>query len=186
MKTCILLFFAIGLSATAWTGCKSDETAPTPTPTSGIATVNSRVTNNTVSGFVFSRAANISYPNQAGVIPDVVAGVQSEPSGALDVYLVRPDTVLPSFRLLRSFVSADSAEQYFQGLGEIPDTTYLNLALPLRVGGIWAVKTRANTFAKILIKSSTAVIDSSTPGTHTLFGETTFAWAYQPDGSRRF
>ncbi len=169
-----------------YAGCKNEGTSPVPTPTSGTATVNSRVVNSTVSGFCFSRAANISYPNQAGVIPDMMVLVQTGQSGnILGVYLARPDTLVPTFRLLREFGSADSAHQYFVALSEIPDTTYENLALPARASQIWAVKTRDNTFAKIHIRSTTAYVDSST-GVRTLYGEATFDWAYQPDGSRRF
>lgn len=186
MKTAILLSIAIGFTVFNWTGCKNEDTPPVPTPTSGRATVNSRTVNNTVSGFSFSHAANISFPNPSGVVPDIVVLVQTGPSGNIvGVFLARPDTLLPAFRLLRAFGSIDSASQYFQALREIPDTTYVDLALPVTVGEIWAVWTRDNRFARILIRNTTAYVDSST-GTRTLYGEATFDWAYQPDGTRRF
>ena len=186
MKIIILCSVAVGLSVFFWAGCKNDETAPTPTPTSGSATVNTLSVNNTVSGFSFSRAGSISFPNQAGVVPDMIALVQTGPSANdLSVYLARPDTLLPSFRLLREFGSIDSASQYFRALTELPDTTYLERALPLKSSQIWAVKTRESKFARILIRSTLAFVDTS-GGTRTLYGQTTFDWAYQPDGTRIF
>lgn len=186
MKTAILLSIAVGFTLLNWTGCKNEDTPPVPTPTSGRATVNNRTVNQTTSGFSFSHAANISFPNPSGVVPDIAVFVQTGQSGNIvGVYLARPDSLLPAFRLLRGFGSIDSASQYFQALREIPDTTYLDVALPVTVGEIWAVITRDNKYARILIRNTTAYVDSST-GTRTLYGETTFDWAYQPDGTRRF
>jgi len=170
-----------------WSGCKDDGMGPGPTPTSGRATIDSRYVNNQTSGFSFDQAGIVRFPNSQGTRPDMFLLVQSNETGrVVGVFFARADSLVPSFRLLRQFVALDSAQSYFQGLGEIPDTTYVDLALPVSVGQIWAVKTRRTTFAKLLIRHTLAYADSSVPGVPTPYGEATFDWVYQPDGTRRF
>ena len=170
-----------------WSGCKDDGTGPGPTPTSGRATIDSRYLNNQASGFSFDQAGIVRFPNSQGALPDISVLVQMNDSGrVVGVFFARPDSLVPLFRLLSQFATLDSAQSYFQSLGEIPDTTYVDLALPVSVGQIWVVKTRRTTFAKILTRHTLAYVDSSGPGAPTPYGEATFDWVYQPNGTRRF
>jgi hypothetical protein len=187
MKALSVLSVAAVLAAIFWSGCKDDGIGPSSIPTSGTATVDSRYVNSQASGFSFDQAAIVRFPNSAGLFPDFIALVQmNETAAILGVYFARPDSLVPSFRLLRQFTLIDSAHSYFQDLAEIPDTNYVDLALPVRVGQVWAVKTRRNTFAKILIRQTVAYADSSNPSALTPYGEATFDWAYQPNGTRQF
>lgn len=187
MKALSVLSVVAVLAAIFWSGCKDDETGPSPTPTSGTATVDGRYVNNQASGFSFDQAAIVKFPNSKGLVPDLIVLVQMNETGAiLGVFFARPDSLASAFQLLRQFTSFESAHSYFQDLAEIPDTTYVDLALPVRVGQVWAVKTRRNTFAKILIRQTVAYADSSNPSAPTPYGEATFDWAYQPNGSRQF
>ena len=184
MKTKTIL---IALAVLVGGGCKDDGTAPVPTPTSGRATIDSRYVNSQASGFSFDQAAVVRFPNPQGTLPDVCVFVQiNNPGGIVGVFFTRPDSLVPTFRLLRQFATVDSAESYFQGLAEIPDTTFLDLAIPTSEGQVWAVKTRQTTFAKVLVRHTLAYADSSGPGAPTPYGEATFDWAYQPNGTRRF
>jgi hypothetical protein len=187
MKALSVLSVVAVLATIFLSGCKDEGTGPSPTPTSGTATVDSRYVNNQASGFSFDQAAIVRFPNSAGLVPDLSVLVQRNDTGAiLGVFFARPDSLVPSFRLLRQFTSIDSAHSYFQDLAEIPDTTYLDLALPVRVGQVWAIKTRRNTFAKVHIRQTVAYEDSSNPSAPTPYGEATFDWTYQPNGTRRF
>ena len=184
MKTKRIL---IVLTVLIWGGCKDDGTGPGPIPTSGRVTIDSRYVNNQASGFSFDQAAIVRFPNSEGTLSDLSVFVQINDTGRIvGVFFSRPDSLVPAFRLLRQFASLDSAQSYFQSLGEIPDTTYTDLALPVSVGQIWAVKTRRTTYAKILIRHTLAYADSSGPSAPTPYGEAMFDWTYQPNGSRRF
>lgn len=185
MKTLSVLSIVAVLAAIFWSGCTDDGTEPTPT--SGIATIDTRYVNNKVSGFSFEQAAIVKFPNSVGLFPDMIVSVQVNETGAiLGVFFARPDSLVPAFQLLSQFTSIDSARSYFQDLVEIPDTTYLDLALPVHVGQVWAVKTRRNTFAKVLVRQTVAYADSSNPSAPTPYGEATFDWAYQPNGTKGF
>lgn len=177
----------IVLIVAAWGGCKDDGTGPAPTPTSGRATIDSRYVNSQASGFSFDQAGIVRFPNSQGTLPDIFVLVQMNEDGrVVGVFFARPDSLVPTFQLLRQFATLDSAQSYFQSLSEIPDTAYVDIALPVSVGQIWMVKTRRTTFAKILIRHTLAYADSSGPGAPTLYGEATFDWVYQPDGTRKF
>jgi hypothetical protein len=139
------------------------------------------------SGFSFDQATIVKFPNSAGSLPDICVFVQiNNPGEIVGVFCSRPDSLVPTFRLLQEFSSLDSAESYFESLGELPDTTYTDLALPMRLAQIWAVKTRRTRFAKILIRHTLAYLDSSGTGAPTPYGEATFDWVYQPNGTRAF
>jgi hypothetical protein len=184
MKTKSIL---IALTVLVGGGCKDDGTGPVPTPTSGRATIDSRYVNSQASGFSFDQAGVVRFPSPQGNLPDICVSVQmNNPGEIVGVYLTRPDSLVPTFRLLRQFVTIDSAESYFQGLAEIPDTTYVALAIPTSEGQVWAVKTRRTTFAKVLVRHTLAYADSSGQGAPTPYGEATFDWAYQPNGTRQF
>ena len=188
MKAQLILIITTVSIFWIWSGCEEDDrTGPGLIPTSGTATINSRYVNNQVSGFSFDQAVVVRFPNIAGIFPDIEVFAQINDTGRIvGVFFGRPDSLLPTFRLLHQFGSIDSAQSYFQTLGEIPDTTYLDLALFVSANQIWAVKTRRNNFAKILIRHTIAYTDSSKPSSPTPYGEATFDWAYQPNGSRQF
>ncbi len=167
--------------------CSNRGTSVEIPPTSGTATIDSRVVNLQASGFSFDQAAMVKILNSSNALPDIQLLVNMNQTGAvLGVYLARPDSLVPSFRLLRRFNTLDSARSCFDGLREIPDTTYQDLALPVNVAEIWAVKTRRNKFAKILITETVAYTDTSNPSAPAPFGQATFDWSYQPNGTGRF
>jgi hypothetical protein len=76
----------------------------------------------------------------------------------------------------------DSSIVYFNNLLIISDTLFTELAIPITEAQVWAVNTHDDKKAKILIKNSLAYLDS----TNTPYGEVTFKWEYQPNGSNSF
>jgi hypothetical protein len=176
----------IASSLLLWGGCKDEGTGPGRFTKEGLATITVHSTD-PLPGFSFEYAAVMSWPFATHQLPDFAVLVQINATGrAIGVYLVRPDSLVPAFCLLRQFGSIDTASSYFHGLAEIPDTTYADLALSINPNQVWAIKTRRDTFAKILIRQTTAYIDSSLPGTPSPYGEVTFEWVYQPNGTRQF
>jgi len=167
-------------------GC-DNSVGPTPPKTSGETTINTKVVNSKYTGFSFSQGGNIEYPNSNNIIPDIIVLVQTNETGnILGVFLGSTGTLKPTFKLIKQFNETDSAKILFDNLTEVPDSTYMDLALPVKVNQIWAVKTIDDKFGKILILHTEAYADSSNPSSPTLYGEARFKWNYQPNGSRNF
>ena len=95
--------------------------------------------------------------------------------------------ITPTFSLIAEKSTPDSSRTIFDGLKEIPVTTFFEgLAIPVRENQIWAIKTRENKYAKILILETMAFLDSTNSAGPTPLGEATFDWIFQPNGSRQF
>jgi hypothetical protein len=162
---------------------------PIPPKTSGETTINTKVVDSKYTGFSFSQGRNIIFPNSNNIIPDIIVMVQTNESGnILGVFLGSAGGLKPTFNLVRQFndTDLDSAQVSFDNLNEVPDSNYMDLALPVKVNQIWAVKTNDNKFGKILILHTDAYADNSNPSSPNLYGEATFKWKYQPNGSRNF
>jgi hypothetical protein len=166
-------------------GC-NNSVEPVPPKTSGETTINSKVENFKSKGFSFSRGGLINYPNSQNIMPDMLLLVEITEVGYVAGVFFSPPNNQPEFRLLIQINDADSANKYFSELSELPDTTYNLLAIPLEEDQIWAVKTQDNKYAKILITHTEAYMDSSIKSSPTPYGEATFKWKYQPNGSRVF
>jgi len=167
-----------------------NNTEPKPIPTSGIINIDSRVFIGSGSYFSncfsFSQGELIEYPNSQDIIPDINVLVhQSDGGQILGVYFASPD-LFESFSKVYFTNSADSAKIYYDSILEIQDSVFTQLAIPVTSNEIWVIKTRDNRFGKILILETTAYNDSSTSATPTPYGEVTFEWVFQPDGSRQF
>jgi hypothetical protein len=167
-------------------GCKDELTPAAPSALTGTATVDTRVVNNSASGFSFNQAAVIGYPNSQGLIPDIIARLSTNQSGDTALYFAHPDSAVSSFYLYHRFGDMDSAQRAFQGLKEIPEVTYSRYATRIARGQIWYVRTWRNTYAKILIREAVAYIDSTNPSAPAALGESTFDWVYQGNGTRVF
>lgn len=178
-----LLVYSVLLLLTA---CE-ENLSPDTIPTSGTITIYSKIQDNRTSGFSFSRASIVFVPNSEGVLPDIGVSVQIGEQGLIvGTFLSAPDFPRPTFCLLWRHSTIDSAEAYFKAVAQIPDTSYVDLAIPIHVGQVWAVRTREDAYAKILIRNSRAFIDSESSGAPTPYGEVEFDWTYQPNGTRRF
>lgn len=167
-------------------GC-DNSIEPTQSKTFGENTINTKIVNFKIIGFSFSQGGNIIYPNSQNIIPDIMVLVQIDEFGnILGVFFSSADALKPSFDLIETFNNKDSAEVFFNNLNEVSDSHYVDLALPVKENQIWAVKTVDNKHGKILILYTDAYADSSNPSTPTPYGEATFRWNYQPNGSRNF
>lgn len=113
--------------------------------------------------------------------------VQRDATGnILGVFFSSGIGLKPSFYLIKQTSNLDSAQTFFNNLNEVPETNYVDLAIPVDENQIWAVKTVENKYGKILILHSDAYKDNSNPSSLNDYGEARFKWMYQPDGSRTF
>ncbi len=157
-------------------GC--DSTEPVIDENSDVVTIT-----NTKMGFSFSHGKAISIPNSDNIIPDIIILAHLDEQGNVLGVFFAADSLKPAFNLVKEFSDFDSAKTFFYNLAEAPDSNYQDLALPVRVNQIWAVKTNENKYGKILIMDTNAFYDSSALNYIT---EAKFKWKYQPNGSRYF
>lgn len=144
-------------------------------PVSGIATVDNKdVVNYSGSGFYFATAQVITYPNSSMVYPDISVRI---PGGIPQFWSIDGNS---AFKLLNSSLDSSRAYAFFDSLSVISDTSgFVSSISNLSVYQTIAVRAHQNKYAKILITK--VLVDSISNIT-----ETTFNWAYQPDGSLTF
>lgn len=157
-------------------GC--DPTEPEILMNSDIATVDQ---NN--SGFSFSRGKSVTIPNNENIIPDFLIAAHIDMNGNVLGVFFAAESFRPAFNLIKEFSQSDSALTFYNNLLEVPDSNYQELALPVNLNQIWAVKTGDNKFGKILILNTEAKYDSVALNYKTVAN---FKWKYQPNGSRSF
>ena len=149
-------------------------------------TLTSEIIGIQASGFSFPLAKIITISNSQGILPDLLVLVHQGGGEILGVFFSSVD-ITPTFSLIAEKSTPDSSRTIFDGLKEIPVTTFFEgLAIPVRENQIWAIKTRENKYAKILILETMAFLDSTNSAGPTPLGEATFDWIFQPNGSRQF
>ncbi len=166
--------------------CESSVESDIP-KTYGEITINTNLDSFTGKAFSFSHGKKIVYPNSKNIVPDIMILVHIVENGDLrGVYLSSGLFPKQSFQFIEQFNSTDSALIFFNNLTEIQDSNFQDLALPIQENQIWGVKTVDDKFGKILILNTIAFIDSSNIKAINYYGEATFKWVYQPNGSAMF
>jgi hypothetical protein len=137
-------------------------------------------------GFSFSKGWVIPQ-NDTIVTPDIQVYAERSGNTIIGVNLFSPGVVRSSFLLTKQFNNIDSALIFFNNLSEVPDSNYSDIHISIKENQIWAIKTKDNKFAKILISKTDARIESTgTPGIIFFYAEVIFKWKYQSNGSRIF
>ena len=157
-------------------GC--DSTEPEIETNSDIATIDQ---NN--AGFSFSHGKSVAIPNNENIIPDFLIAAHTDENGNVLGVFFGAESYRPAFCFVKECSQPDSALTYFNNLLEVPDSNYLELALPVNPNQIWAVKTSENKYAKILILDTEAKFDSVALNYKTI---AKFKWKFQTNGSRTF
>ena len=157
-------------------GCDSIE--PPIDSNSDIVTINQNT-----AGFSFSLGKSITVPNSENIVPDILILAHIDQNGNVLGIFFGAESFRPAFNLVNEFSQSDSALTFFNNLQEVPDSNYQDLALPVKLNQIWAVKTSGNKYGKILILDTEAQYDSIVLNYLTM---AKFKWKYQPNGSRNF
>jgi hypothetical protein len=157
-------------------GC--DSTEPEIETYSDIATVDQ---NNV--GFSFSHGKSVTIPNNENIVPDILILAHIDQNGDVLGVFFAAESYRPAFYLVKEFSQSDSALTFYSNLLEVPDSNYQELALPVNLNQIWAVKTSDSKFGKILILSTEAKYDSVALNYKTV---SKFKWKFQSNGSRNF
>ena len=171
-------FILIVLISIFLSGCKKDETPSL----SGTVTIDNTLEGNSnmgyySSGFLFSQAKKVSTLDTPG--PDVTLFViTGSPANRLTFQV---SNLNPSFYKLGDFPDAQAASAAFDNLTTVGNYQWAEMADPVVANQVWVYRTGTVTYAKMRIISTVNETRDDLP-----YGECSFEWVYQPDGSTTF
>jgi hypothetical protein len=173
MKRQLVVFLAIILIIS---GCTKKEA----TRTSGIDTIDNITYFGTTYynyGFLFSGAKLVkTYP---GTGPDITIYVNID--NVTPRLTLQTNNLNPSFYNVGDFPDAVGAQSAFDNLKTVAVTQWQDMADPINDNQVWIYKSGTGNYTKIRIVSTVNETRSSIA-----YGECTFQWVYQPDGSSTF
>lgn len=159
-----------------FTGCKKDNIPVT----SGTVTIDNTLFGTGpyyAKGFSFSGATKISTLENPG--PDIVIYVNSvDPVSTLTF---QANNLNPSFHKIGDYPDAASSITAFNDLKSVGTYQWVDMADPVNSNQVWLYRSGNEQYAKIRIVSTKNETRNNLP-----YGECTFQWVYQPDGSLTF
>jgi hypothetical protein len=173
MKKIVFILLAI---LSILSGCTKKE----PTRTSGIDTIDNIIYFSTTYyayGFSFSGAKLIATTTTPG--PDIVIYVNID--NQTPRLTLQSNNLNPSFFKVGDFADETTAQSAFDNLKTVSATQWQDMADPINVNQVWIFKSGSNTYTKFRIISTVNETRQSVA-----YGECTFQWVYQPDGSSTF
>jgi hypothetical protein len=169
-------FLFILLIAFALPGCKKSDT-PSGSGTMTIDNTTYQSTTYYVYGFTFSKARKVTTLEDPG--PDIIIYVNIDaPPNRLTL---QTNNQNPSFYKIGDYPDAQSAQTAFNDLKTVGNYQWTSMADPIADNQVWVYRTQTSCYAKIRIISTVNETRNSLP-----YGECTFEWVYQPDGSTTF
>lgn len=158
-------------------GCTKKES----TRTSGIDTIdNITYTGSStyfVYGFTFSEAKLVTTNANPG--PDIAIYVNVD-NGTPRLTL-QSNNLRASFFKVGDFADAAAGQSAFDNLKTVSATQWVDMADPIKDNQVWVYRSGADTYTKFRIISTV-----NEPRQGIDYGECTFQWSYQPDGSLTF
>jgi hypothetical protein len=157
-------------------GCTKKE----PTRTSGIDTIDNITYFNTTYfnyGFSFSGAKLVSTNLNPG--PDITIFVN--PGNNTPTLTLQTNNLKPSFFKAGDFPDEATAKTAFDNLKTVSVTQWLDMADPISANQVWIYRSGTDIYTKFRIISTVNETRLSVP-----YGECTFQWIIQPDGSSTF
>jgi hypothetical protein len=128
-------------------------------------------------GFKFSDAKLVS--NLANPGADIVLYVNKDTSPFR--LTLQADNLKPSFYKVGDFANEAAAITAFDNLKTVSVSQWSDMADPIKDNQVWIFRTGSEKYAKIRIVST---INETRQGI--AYGECTFQWVYQPDGTATF
>jgi hypothetical protein len=94
---------------------------------------------------------------------------------------LQADNLNPSFFKVGDFQDETTAKAAFDNLKTVSVTQWQDMADPIAANQVWIYKSGTGTYTKIRIISTINETRQTIP-----YGECTFQWVYQPDGTSTF
>jgi hypothetical protein len=171
------LLLIISLPLIVLTSCKKTDNTPS---NSGTVTIDNKTYQSTtyyIYGFSFSKAAKVSTLEIPG--PDITVYVNADNTPYFLYF--QADNLNPSFYKVGTYPDAQSASDAFDNLNTVGNYQWTELADSIAANQVWVFRTGTQCYAKMRIISTVNEIRETIP-----YGECTFEWVYQPDGSTTF
>ena len=173
MKRHMVLFLAIIFILS---GCTKKES----TRTSGIDTIDNITYFGTTYynyGFLFSGAKLVkTFPSPG---PDITIYVNID--NVTPRLTLQSNNLNPSFYKAGDFPDVSSAQSAFDNLKTVTATQWQDMADPVNDNQVWIYKSGTGNYTKLRIVSTV-----NEPRSGIAYGECTFQWVYQSDGSSTF
>ena len=157
-------------------GCTKTE----PTRTSGIDSINNTTYFSTTYynyGFSFSSAKQVSTNLNPG--PDITIYVNID--NVTPRLTLQSNNLKPSFYKAGEFSDEGTAKTAFDNLKTVSVSQWVDMADPINANQLWIYRSGTDRYAKIRIIST---VNETRQGI--AYGECSFQWVYQPDGSLTF
>ena len=173
MKTIAYILLAVFAALSSCT--KVEDTRTTGTDTID----NTTFTGATyfVYGFSFSTAKLVSTESDPG--PDIIIYVNK--SDTPYRLTLQADNFKPSFYKVGAYADESAAKAAFDDLKTVSVSQWEEMADPIAANEVWIYKSGDEKYSKIRIVSTVNEIRQTIA-----YGECTFQWAHQPDGSLTF
>jgi hypothetical protein len=173
MKRVVFILLAI---FSIFTGCTKKET----TRTSGVDTIDNITYFSTTYyqyGFLFSSAKLVPTSTNPG--PDITIYVNVD--NVTPRLTLQSNNLRASFFKVGDFADAATAQSAFDNLKTVSVTQWLDMADPINANQVWIYRSGTDNYTKFRIVSTVNEMRQSIP-----YGECSFQWVYQPDGSSTF
>jgi hypothetical protein len=128
-------------------------------------------------GFSFSMAKLVSTEDKPG--PDITLYVVTENSTSR--LTLQEDNLNPSFYKAGEYPDEATAKTAFDNLKTVSVTQWQDFADPILANQVWIYRSGTDTYTKFRIVSIINEVRQSVP-----YGECTFQWIYQPNGTTTF
>lgn len=169
-------FFILLIILTILSGCSKDNSPRT----SGTDTIDNTLYGTGpyyANGFSFSKAKKVSTLDNTGY--DITIYVNND--NPVSRLTLQANNFKPSFYKFGDYPDAASAVSAFNNLKTVGTYQWQEMADPINDNQIWVYRKGSEKYAKIRIVSTKNEIRNNLP-----YGECTFEWLYQPDGSLIF
>jgi hypothetical protein len=173
MKRVVLILLSLIIISV---GCTKKE----PTRTSGIDTIDNITYFNTTYfnyGFSFSGAKLVSTNLNPG--PDITIFVN--PGNSTPTLTLQTNNLKPSFFKVGDFPDEATAKTAFDNLKTVSVTQWVDMADPIVANQVWIYRSGTDIYTKFRIVSTVNETRQSIP-----YGECTFQWVTQANGSSTF
>ena len=171
------LFFIQLIFLSVLAGCKKDETIRT----SGTDTIDNTLYGSGpyfANGFSFSLAKKVSSLDNPG--PDILLYVNIDNPDASRLTF-QTYNLNSSFFKVGDFANAEAAITAFSNLKSVDVLRWQDMADPIVANQVWIFRTGREKYAKVRIISVKNELRNNLA-----YGECTFQWVFQPDGTLTF
>ena len=158
-------------------GCTKDQPK-----VSGTETINSTLYGSGpyyAYGFSFSEGKQLA--TDGTPLPDITLVADVDINDIIRRLVLQTENFKDSFFKFGEYSSAALAQEAFTGLTSANVTQWAGLADTVRANQVWIFRTATEHYAKFRVISTVAEMRNNIA-----YGECTFEWAYQPDGTLTF